>query len=392
GFFYTDAQRESDEKQLQSFFSQATRLEKQLQDEIDKRAKKPEKPADDPRIKTLEDRIRALLAKKEDATAEELSDYDKLMNAAIDMRTVLEAEWSSTEKLTEAQRALAKGKKDLTDGVIAASTPQKEEYVRYMQRNIAIEHAVKLREEEKKANEASLKTMLDSLATIEKDNAEIRKHNEEIGLSSEALLELNQRRLDGTILLKEEEMSSLLASGTAAQLAADEIKKETEERKRSWEETDRFAKETFISWAVDGGNAAQKIGDTLKRSLLSAVYDAQLKPLVFQVYGNTMSALGGGAVSGAGGSLGGSFLSSAGGSFAGSGLSMVAGQAGGLFGGAGNAIANYAAGSMGITVRCRWRTQVRGKRLSVQWQGAVMGGNCHRAYDGFQYVGYCAAV
>ena len=73
------------------------------------------------------------------------------------------------------------------------------------------------------------------------------------------------------------------------------------EWKRGWEETDRLARDVFTTWAADGSNAAQKIGDTLKKALLSAIYEATLKPLVFQLY----TSIAGGAPGGALGAING---------------------------------------------------------------------------------------
>lgn len=94
------------------------------------------------------------------------------------------------------------------------------------------------------------------------------------------------------------------------------------EWKRGWEETDRLARDVFTTWATDGSNAAQKIGDTLKKALLSAIYEATLKPIAFQLYtsiaGNGGAAGAVQAASGAGSSL--------------SGLSNVFGTSASLFG------------------------------------------------------------
>lgn len=73
--------------------------------------------------------------------------------------------------------------------------------------------------------------------------------------------------------------------------AKDVAKAMTAEWQRGWEETDRLGREVFTSWATEGGNAADKIGDSLKKALLSAIYEATLKPLALQIY----SAVAGGA-------------------------------------------------------------------------------------------------
>lgn len=84
----------------------------------------------------------------------------------------------------------------------------------------------------------------------------------------------------------------------------DEAEKEW---KRGWEETDRIARQVFDAWGENGADAAQQIGRTLRSALRSAIYEATLKHIVFQVYGQVTNAFGmsgaagGGGVGGAGG-------------------------------------------------------------------------------------------
>jgi len=110
--------------------------------------------------------------------------------------------------------------------------------------------------------------------------------------------------------------------GEALEAGAKAAAATTAEWKRGWEETDRLARDVFTTWATDGSNAAQKIGDTLKKALLSAIYEATLKPIAFQLYtsiaGNGGAAGAVQAASGAGSSL--------------SGLSNVFGTSASLFG------------------------------------------------------------
>ena len=94
------------------------------------------------------------------------------------------------------------------------------------------------------------------------------------------------------------------------------------EWKRGWEETDRLARDAFTSWAENGTSMADAIGKALKKALLSAIYEATLKPIAFQLYtsiaGNGGAAGAVQAASGAGSSL--------------SGLSNVFGTSASLFG------------------------------------------------------------
>jgi hypothetical protein len=73
------------------------------------------------------------------------------------------------------------------------------------------------------------------------------------------------------------------------------------EWKKGWEETDRLARDAFTGWAENGTSMADAIGKSLKKALLSAIYEATLKPIAFNLY---TSIMGGGAAGGSGGVLG----------------------------------------------------------------------------------------
>lgn len=116
-------------------------------------------------------------------------------------------------------------------------------------------------------------------AKIANNGEGVKQLEREIELRKELRKELNKKANNTA----EVEAGKAAAAATLA------------EWKRGWSETDRIAREAFTTWATEGGSAAQKIGDTLKKALLSAVYEATLKPLVFQVYS---SVAGGGGVAG----------------------------------------------------------------------------------------------
>lgn len=94
-----------------------------------------------------------------------------------------------------------------------------------------------------------------------------------------------------------------------AEIAANKeaVKASVDEWKRGWAATDQLGREVFTTWAMDGSSAAQKIGDTLKKALLSAIYEATLKPIAFQIYNAVTGGVpGGGSALGAVGSVAGS--------------------------------------------------------------------------------------
>ena len=89
------------------------------------------------------------------------------------------------------------------------------------------------------------------------------------------------------------------------ELAVDAAKESAKAWEKGWEDTDRLARQAFADWADGGKDMAERIGDSLKTALLSAIYEATLRPLVFQMYTAGTNALGmggpGGAASGTGG-------------------------------------------------------------------------------------------
>ena len=216
-----------------------------------------------------------------------------------------------------------------------------------------------------KANMAALESRLKYVASLgtgleklQQETTSQQEYIDRLGLSKEAVAELDAAKLESQavildlIAIKEldknldeeqfelyKKQSAELRKQAALKVQGSikesqlEIEKEiTAERKRGWEETDRIARDVFTNWATDGGNAAQKIGDTLKKALLSAVYEATLKPLVMQVYASVAGAGGGGSIAGT------ALQAATGGSGGGaSGLLGLAGSAGGLFGSGFNA-------------------------------------------------------
>ena len=196
--------------------------------------------------------------------------------------------------------------------------------------NPAMNQMIKDRLEANIALEASIK-LADMIEAQQKrtSNAEDETQKERervaaIGLTTEAVAELNATRLEELATVKERDLLSnkeiansadytdavkgeikalreranLARTGAQKEAAVEAAKAATAEWKRGWEQTDNLAREAFADWVEDGSSAAKKIGDTLKKALLAAIYEATLKPVVFNIYS---SLTGGGAGAGAGG-------------------------------------------------------------------------------------------
>lgn len=165
-----------------------------------------------------------------------------------------------------------------------------------------------------KAGNATVATLEKQIAAQELHNAEIGQSREQIELAKQAQLDAGtaalqlqadayQAAIDKGLVdtknldiyqrqlgfLKEElalrgRLSQKLDEGAQKEAAYQQVRMAQEEWKKGWEETNRLGRDVFTTWAMDGANMAQKIGDTLKKALLSAVYDVSIKPLVQDIY------------------------------------------------------------------------------------------------------------
>ncbi len=249
-----------------------------------------------------------LIAENGGLTASFAEDWDRLS-------TIFKKGGFNMEQLTEAQAKLLGAQpaiKAYNDAEVKAAE--------------AIDRA------NKAAYESRLKyitSLSEGLGRLEQESQAQQEYIDRLGLSKEALAALDAEKLESQAItldliaikkldkdLDEEQFelykkqsaelrkqAALKMQGSIKEAQLEVEKQITAERNRGWEQTDNIAREVFTSWAKEGGNAAQKIGDTLEKALLSAVYEATLKPLVFQLY--TSVAGGGGSVSSLAGLAGG---------------------------------------------------------------------------------------
>ncbi len=224
----------------------------------------------------------------------------------------------SLDALTEAQRELLKEQsfaKELVKEQTALvkerlQTAEVERVARIKAADAAEQTTAKLNE----SNQA-LRDEIELMGLSEVQQvALLQQRNEAIILTKEATLAELQRQsaVTGTqtrveIALEAEiaalrERNALLGQKSDRSEAVETAKAVFAEWKRGWEETDRLARDVFVTWTEGGANAAQKIGDTLKRALASAIYEATLKPIALRVYAAlTGSLVGGSALAGQGG-------------------------------------------------------------------------------------------
>ena len=261
------------------------------------------------------------LAQQKKAAAEFLADLQAQAAQA-------EAVAGQRKDLTEEQKALAKAEEMVREGRARDKDLDRDAIAAAARRIDLAKASAAAYAEQARAYQASLDTAAKENTSLADQNEKLRQSIALIGLTKEAVNALEDARMGNTIAIEEERMAMANLHGAsmeelalmkqhigllkerralmreavgknagvdAEREAVKAAQEATAEWQRGWSETDRIAREAFTTWATEGGSAAQKIGDTLKKALLSAIYEATLKPLVFQVYS---SVTGGGGVAG----------------------------------------------------------------------------------------------
>jgi len=163
-------------------------------------------------------------------------------------------------------------------------------------------------------------------STAEEETAKERDRVAAIGLTEQAIAELNATRLEEMATAKERSLMAakeIDLSGELAESIKAEVKalreraglarlgslKESEvaaakaaadEWKRGWEETDRLGRQVWSDLTTQGENAADKIGKAFRTTVSSALYDVFAKPFLLQVYTSIAGGSAGGTVGTAG--------------------------------------------------------------------------------------------
>lgn len=280
-------------------------------------------------------------AEKKDKKTEP-GELKKIVENLQERLAVLNAQAGATEKLTQTEKeyqALLKSKpaiagnatvKALADQAIAAE-------------KLAAATAAAKKEEEayQKLKEQSISALASELKNVADQVDAQRKHNEEIGLTTEALAQLEQRRLDDAIATQEQafaqaqkegadlvelkliddkiaalrNLKSLKAEGAARQVVTDEAKRAADDWKKFSDDIERSLTDSLMRSFESGEN----FGKTFVKSLQNTLKTTVLKVAVQAVVGDVMGAVGLGSGAGGGSGSIGSMLSM------GSNLSTLAG-------------------------------------------------------------------
>ena len=89
-------------------------------------------------------------------------------------------------------------------------------------------------------------------------------------------------------IAKRKQLAQSQADGAVAQANADASKKAGDEWKKTLDSVSKAGEDMFVNWGMNGTDAAKQIGDTLKKALLKAIYEATIQPIVVQVVSSVL--------------------------------------------------------------------------------------------------------
>lgn len=281
------------------------------------------------------------------AGADRVTDYQKLTRAIAEKTAVAALDTETQARMTEGQKYAAKFEADLlipntlkmTGAEIELTRTRLAGLVAAELANVEKDRTIKAYVAASAAHDKYIESLGKGLEKLEADSKAQQDANDRMGLGKEAIaaldaanLELQATKLDGLAIdqlvsqqdtiayeaLKAQaaelrKLATLKGQGAAKEAALDAAKASAEEWKKGWEETDKLARDAFTGWAENGVSMADAIGKALKKSLLSAIYEATIKPVAFQIY----SSITGGPSGSAASSFGSSYAANAAGAAAG---------------------------------------------------------------------------
>ena len=313
------------------------------------------------------------------AVRERVDENEKLIASVRKGLAASEAEADAGEKLTPVQREIA----TLYEKIAGSKTKYTLDTLltvdALMQEKLADETSSMARDKSDKATLSATAAQwkyIESLDTgaksLQGDVDKQLEHNARLGLSKEAIADLDAAKLELTateierqairaLERKEDEveyaalmklakgnrdLAAAKRAGALRETELDGVKEVNAERKKGWEETDRLARDAFTSWAENGTSAAEAIGKSLNKALKSAIYEATIRPIAMQIY----TSMAGGPA----GSAGSSALTQTAGSFGASASTMVGSAFAGTAYGSGATLAGAGLGaeafSAGVTM------------------------------------------
>ena len=264
------------------------------------------------------------------------SEYQRITDELKKQLDLANAELDVNRKLTEAEKYRIESLDKITDAYVNGKLSA-EQWVEASAKAAQVSNAKNLLEDTQRQTKANLdateahnkyvRSLNEGFDKLLQETAAQEDHIAKLGLSKTAVADLDAAKLESQATLQDLIVLKKIEQGidedqydiyvkSAAELRKQATLRRTgaqreqqiedaqavakaaaDEWQRGWEATDQLGREVFASWTDDGSNAAKKIGDTLKKALLSAIYEATIRPIAFQLY----TSIAGGAPGGTGG-------------------------------------------------------------------------------------------
>lgn len=240
------------------------------------------------------------------------SDYQKLNREIMERIGLQQAEFASTEKLTEADRIQAKLVEDLRLGKLKMTAAEVDDLAVSLTNLDVAERRVRARDLQRKADEEATKGYQTYLETLHRDvekskeaNQRLVEHNEEIGLTAEQLGYLRVKRLEDAAAMRAQEAASLnmenasereialarerasLAAdyarftreGLQKSIAQDHAKQEAEAWKRTSDTIQHSLTDALMRGFDKGKSFAQNFRDSLAAMFKTLVLEPVIRPI-----------------------------------------------------------------------------------------------------------------
>lgn len=263
------------------------------------------------------------------------SDYQRITDELDKQLALATAELEVNRKLTESEKYRIDSLDKITDAYLNGSISA-DQWAEASAKAEQVFNAKKLFEDTTRQAKADtdaadahnkyIRSVNEGFYKLQEETTALQEHNDRLGLSKTAVADLDAAKLESQATIQDLIVLKKIEQGldesqydiyvkTARELrnqadlrragarkeqqiedAKEVAKASAEEWMRGWEETDRLARAAFDDW----GNMAQSFGKTLQRAIMSAIYDATVKPIALQIY----TSIAGGAPGGAAGTLG----------------------------------------------------------------------------------------
>lgn len=263
------------------------------------------------------------------ATAEAISDYDRLIKAINEKNAVQSVEDSIGRKLTAGERDALKIMTDLRDGTITFTEAQKLSMTGVLESTIAHEKANDSRERGAKELERLtaqhvkwLEAQEKATDRLEDQNAKLAEHNRTIGLSAEELRALSITRAEEALALAQQneqiamldetfegdinvmrrrtqaarEFLDLTREGAARSAWADQTRKMAEDSKRMQDNIERGLVDSIFRGFDKGRSFGRNFWDSMvsmaKTSILTPIIQPIMRPVAGAITGLVQGAIG----------------------------------------------------------------------------------------------------